>query len=360
MTEILLMTATIALLAWATGLVALTFALKVASRRAERRRAATERRWRGPLEELVLGGRTPRAPIGAERPVVRDMLLKYLSVLRGGEAAAIGDYLETSGFVDEAIERLGSRRGWDRAEAADLLGRVRSPKGVDALVATLDDANEDVRTVAARSLAAIHDPATVGALASTLGRPSRWTVSMVSEDLVEMGAEAVPALLDMLRADEHATVTAAVKILGEIRDPRATLAVTQLLRGSTDLNVRAQAAAALGKLGGAEARSALEMALRDPAWQVRSQAAKALGHAGGPGTAARLAHAIFDDNWWVRVNCAEALARLGDQGRDELLRLLDAPDRFVREQCLGVAQEHGLVIPARAAAPPVSSESGPA
>ena len=342
MTQLLVAIATVGLFLWAAALVTITFVLKVLSRRARRRREAIERRWRGPLEALVLQGRTPPSPSGAERVVLRDTLLKYLSVLRGSEAATVIKYLEDAGFVDEAIVRLGANHTWDRADAAEFLGRARSRKGVPALVAALDDESEDVRTVAARSLAGIRDPSTVEALASTLGRPSRWTVSMVAEDFMEMGPEAVPALLDMLDPDKHATAVAAVKILGEIRDPRATIPIVVLLRRAENLNMRAQAAAALGKLGGLEARAALETALEDPAWQVRSQAAKALGRLAAPGTGAVLARTIFDANWWVRVNCAEALAELGREGWDELRRLTQASDRYVREQCIGVMQQYAL------------------
>lgn len=313
------------------------------ARRAGRRRDTLERAWRKPVEALALHGLNPPSPSGAERVVVRDMLLRYLSVLRGGGSAAIVGYLEDAGFVDEAIAQLHAGRIWNRAEAAEFLGRARSRKGLPALVAALDDASEDVRTVAARSLAAIRDPSSVKALASTLGRPSRWTVTMVAQDLMEMGPEAVPALLDMLSSDEHATVVAAVKILGELRDPRATVPIVILLRRSENLNMRAQTAAGLGKLGGSEAKAALETALHDPAWQVRSQAAKALGRLAAPGTARLLARTIVDPNWWVRVNCAEALAELGTEGWDELQRLAQAPDRYVREQCIGVMQQYGAV-----------------
>jgi len=344
MTQLLVTIASVTLLLWSAGLVTLTFALMVASRRTRRRREALERRWRGPLEALVLHGRIPPPPSAAERVVVRDMLLTYLGFLRGGEAETIIAYLEDAGFVEEAVTRLRGNHIWDRAEAAEFLGRARSRKGVPALVAALDDDSEDVRTVAARSLAGIRDSATVQALATTLGRPSRWTVSMVAEDLMEMGPEAVPALLDMLASDTHATAVAAVKILGEIRDPRATVFIVILLRESENVNMRAQAAAALGKLGGPEARAALETALQDPGWQVRSQAAKALGRLAAPGTAPLLARAIFDSSWWVRVNCAEALAELGDEGWRELRRLTQASDRYVREQCIGVMQQYGRTV----------------
>jgi beta-lactamase regulating signal transducer with metallopeptidase domain len=58
MTQLLIAIASVTLLLWAAGLVMFTFALKVGSRRARRRRAALQRRWREPLEQLVLHGRT--------------------------------------------------------------------------------------------------------------------------------------------------------------------------------------------------------------------------------------------------------------------------------------------------------------
>ncbi len=104
-----------------------------------------------------------------------------------------------------------------------------------------------------------------------------------------------------------------------------------MLRES-DLNLRAQAAAALGKLGGPDAEQALLDSLEDAEWQVRAQAAKALGRIGHPGVALRLAQAMPDESWWVRVNCAEALARLGAAGGRQLDLLTRHDDRFVRDK----------------------------
>jgi HEAT repeat protein len=110
----------------------------------------------------------------------------------------------------------------------------------------------------------------------------------------------------------------------------------------SDLNLRAQAAAALGKLGGPDAERALLAALDDPQWQVRAQAAKALGRVAHPATAADLAMAMPDDNWWVRVNCAESLARLGAEGRRQLELLTHHDDRFVRDQANAVLDVYGV------------------
>ena len=130
----------------------------------------------------------------------------------------------------------------------------------------------------------------------------------------------------------------AVRVLGEIRDSRAEPVLIELLRGASDLNVRARAAAALGAVGGALALPALSSALRDDEWQVRAQAAASLGALGDRGSVAALSAAVEDESWWVRRNCAEALGGLGDPGREALRTLAGSPDRYVRDRCAAVLQ----------------------
>jgi HEAT repeat protein len=348
--ELVLSVAVVGLLLWAAILIAATVIIKILGERRLRRRVALERRWRAPVEALILDDREFTPPSDRRsRAMVLDLLLRYLDRLRGREAEVIGAFLERKGLLDQALADLTSRRRWTRAAAADILGRARSRRAVPGLVRALRDPNEDVRTVAARGLAGIRDPSSIAALAEALAMPSRWTMSMVADDLMAMGPEAVPALLDMLVIGSHNVRVAVVQILGEIRDPRAIHRLVKLLRNSPEVNMRAQTAAALGKLGGQEAEAALEVALNDGAWQVRAQAAKALGRIGHTAMAPRLAAAIHDENWWVRVNCAEALLELGDAGWTTLQELTISPDRYVREQCVGVLQQYAL--PPVAAAP---------
>jgi HEAT repeats len=304
-------------------------------------RALVAERLRAPVEACVLEGESlPRVPSSALDALL-EVVLRYMSVVRGRDADRLADGLAAQGVVADLLQRLQARPAWRRAEAADMLGKLRMREAVPALVTALDDPSEDVRTVAARGLAAIRDPAAVPALARALSDPSRWTLSMIAENLMAMGPSAVPPLLDLLRSDEHNVRVAVVQVLGEIRDPAATPALIEVLREG-DLNLRAQAAAALGKLGGPDAEHALLDALRDPEWQVRAQAAKGLGRVARPDAASSLALAMPDDNWWVRVNCAESLARLGAEGRRQLELLTSHGDRFVRDQASAVLEVYGV------------------
>lgn len=339
MTQQLLIFCTVALFAWSFGLVVFTVALRAITAWRRRRWQRGEDTWRSPVEAFVLNDTPLPASSRSGRRVIREMLLRYLAVLHGEEAKRIVAYLEGSGSVAAAVRQLRARNRWRRVAAASQLGRMRSQLAVQPLITALHDESEDVRTVAARSLAAIGRPEAVHALATALGDQSRWTASRVAADLVEMGSFAVPTLLEIVGGEKKEAAVSAVRVLGEIRDPRAVPSLAEILQRSGDLNMRAQAARALGKIASLQATERLRTALTDDAWQVRAQAATALGALGDPKNVDILTAAIADHSWWVRRNCAEALGRLGTAGGQALLLLSTSPDRYVRDRCLAVLEE---------------------
>lgn len=333
------------LFAWAVSLTVMALVLRLLRARDQRRRVTVERAWRGPVDDLVLEG-VPLPPVPPrDEPVVLELLLRYRGLLRGPEAGHITDYLERQGYVERAVQGLHARSRWQRASSAVLLGRMRSDAAVAALVAQMDDEDDDVRMAAARSLAAIGDPAAVQALTAALADPSRWTATTVASDLVEMGPAAVPTLLEIAAGGgsggpeaREAAVTA-VRVLGEIRDPRAEPVLIRLLEQAEDIDLRARAAAALGELGGSLTPPALRAALHDPAWQVRAQAASSIGALGDRESVAALSAAVADREWWVRRNCAEALGALGRPGREALAELSSSADPYVSDRCRAVLEE---------------------
>lgn len=333
------------LLAWAVALSVVAVGHRLLRRRDLHRWRTVEVDWRGRVDGLVMEG-VPLPPVARrEQPVVLELLLRYRAMLRGPEAARITDYLEDQGYVERAVEGLRSRNRWRRAAAASLLGRMKSDAAVTALIGLMSDESDDVRMAAARSLAAIGDPRAVEALASALGDPSRWTATTVATDLVEMGPAAVPALIQIAsaggspRSGAHEASVTAVRVLGEIRDPRAEPVLIDVLEHAGDLDLRARAAAALGTVGGPSAPPTLRAALRDVAWQVRAQAATSLGALGDRESVPALSEAIEDESWWVRRNCADALGELGAPGVAALRELSTSHDRYVRDRCIAVLQE---------------------
>ncbi len=346
------------LLAWAVALACVAVGLRLFQSREARRRRRVVAAWRGPIDDLVLDGAPLPTPPPREQPIVLDLLLRYRAMLRGPEAERITAYLEEQGYVRQAVEGLRARNRWSRAASASLLGRMKSDAAVAALVELMSDDSDDVRMTAARSLAAIGDPAAVDALATALADSSRWTATTVATDLIEMGPASVPTLIEIASAADsgkegaHDAAVTAVRVLGEIRDPRAEPVLIRLLESSGNLNVRARAAAALGAVGGPLTPPALRDALRDDAWQVRAQAAASLSALGDRESIPALSAAIKDESWWVRRNCAEALGALGQPGREALRALATSEDRYVRDRSLAVLQDLELADRHTVAPPP--------
>jgi HEAT repeat protein len=349
--ESILIASVLALFGWAVAMALFTVWLRIWSRRRRRAWQAAEDEWRPLVKAFVLEGAQLSSPSGLERRVTLDLLLRYASLLRGAESERIVAFLEREGYVADTLLELRARNRWKRAQAAGLLGRMRSQRAVGPLIRALRDESPDVRTMAAHSLAAIGDRRAIAALAAALADSSRWAASTVATDLIEMGAEVVPTLVEIaLRAegrgaDAHEAAVTAVRVLGEIRDPRATPALLGLLEQSADLDLRARAAAALGTIGGPQAARALAEALQDPAWQVRAQAATGLGALGDVLVVPSLKRAIYDESWWVRRNCAEALGRLGATGQLALEELSESSDRYVRDRALAVLEALANVAP---------------
>jgi HEAT repeat protein len=93
-----------------------------------------------------------------------------------------------------------------------------------------------------------------------------------------------------------ATAIAEINQLVRTRNTEQGVArLGELLDGSSDPRVRARAAWALGRLGGANAVDLLSRAVRDDSVDVRLQAAQALGQAGGDHALPALASLLQND-----------------------------------------------------------------
>jgi HEAT repeat protein len=103
------------------------------------------------------------------------------------------------------------------------------------------------------------------------------------------------------------------------------------------LNVRAQAAAALGKIGDMRAVPAITARLADENAGVRVQAAQALGVLKVQSSMPMLTERLYDDYWWVRFRAAEALYLLGAPGLAVLHSFQGAQDDagVIARQILG-------------------------
>lgn len=280
------------------------------------------------------------SPAWLGRDLLVDLCMERVRTAPGRERERLVAWLQEAGHVSRWIEQLRSRSEWKRANAAERLGVLKTPSGVEPLVAALADPVFDVRMRAAKALGALGGERARRALVDALTEENRWSVIRITDLLAQMGPDVVGELLaafpDMARASRLATLD----LVAHIGDAAATPFLVELV-DELDRDVRARACSALGRIGDERAIPRLVAALHDSEWPVRAMAAKALGERGAEVALDELKPALRDREWWVRSNAAEAMRKLGPRGLDALVSMVDDQDRFARDQALSMLETSG-------------------
>jgi HEAT repeat protein len=134
----------------------------------------------------------------------------------------------------------------------------------------------------------------------------------------------------------------AAQVLGQLRASEARLRLGDAGIRGKDVDLRAQAALALGKIGDPEDVPKLLAACEDEASPVRAQAANALGMIGDVSSIPVLQELMLDQDWWVRLNASQALANMGIVGERALAEVLEGPDRFARQRAAATLEVRGV------------------
>ncbi len=209
--------------------------------------------------------------------------------------------------------------------AAMALGRLRDPRAVEPLIQALKHPNCEVRYVAAVALGEIGDARAIDPLVEALA--DHWGSDELLPSVREAAAIALAKLgeVEWKEIVEIDDFSHGLERLAESGDPRL---LTPLLRASRDPHssgVRADAVAALGKLGDPRAVQLLIAATMDDDWEVRSHAFEALGEL------------KTDEGFEFLVGEAEEgshcavgeLAKYGDvRGTDAVVELIDHCERW--------------------------------
>ena len=259
------------------------------------------------LAASLAGGRTdPRllrrlvALLDDPTPAVRHASLDALTRRAAGSTQALYDALCGTPVLalDELREQdsLAARHDSAATEAA-LSPQTRQPSGTGAA---------QTETVAP-GLVVVTVPSGRAGSAGTLPRPLRASA---------LPSEQTRTLLLVLRAcaasAEQALLPAAARFLADARP-----------------DVRAAAVRTLAVLG--DRVETFVPALSDPDGRVRAEAVAALGRLGARSLAGRLAAALSDRDHGVRAAAAAALTRLDGAGRLLLMHAMRGPDRFAAD-----------------------------
>ncbi len=224
-----------------------------------------------------------------------------------------------------------------RERAVELLAEAGAQEAMPALLALLRrEEHLLVRWKALHALQALSGVWTAGE-APPAGEMAVWR------------DEAVVELMAQLRSESARKRWEAAEGLGRLGAPQAVPALVETLRDPHAF-VRWAAAQALGQIGGTTAIPLLLALVQDPDRLVRRSAVDALGHLHAASVGPALRRALRDPDPTVCRNAIEAVARQGDAEAVESLASLlhasgDAWVRYSAAEALGVVGDHRAVAP---------------
>lgn len=177
------------------------------------------------------------------------------------------------------LRELAKDPNWEvRSNAVRVIGEVRDQELLPEVHALLGDQQMEVRESASRVLTLIGDSSSRAPLRKALSDAAAPVRSHAAEALIMLGGvEDLPALGQLLEKDVEPSVRAIVAMsLGSVHDPAVVPVLVAALDDESAI-VRGEAAGAIGAVGDASGRPALEkIASSDPDSSVRERAALAL------------------------------------------------------------------------------------
>jgi HEAT repeat protein len=245
--------------------------------------------------------------------------------VRSAGALALGPF-QDSRTVEPLLKLLHDPVPLVRSAAVQALGQLQSSNVIGELAGLLRDPDPTVRLRAARGLDKLgwhpEDDASRTAYVLASGK---------LEDLVDLGADGIQPLVELLNSDTPEKQLAAVKALGAINDPRIPKLMQQALHKSSGM-VRLAALDTLAQLADASAFEAVQHLFKDQASNIRAAAVATAVSCKDKSAVPLIVSLLRDVSWEVRLEAAKGLGRIGDETViEELCRVLQDPDHDVRE-----------------------------
>lgn len=296
--------------------------------------------------------------------VVHDPPGSHEAVAMGSHAALMRDgrFLGVKTFSDDEIQLLVAiqEHGFDYLKDG-------AQSALQDLLAIMNENEGMVRDAAAEMLSLAPKPQTTKFLVEELAREKVQDVAV--QVLTDIGAEALPDLIQACDSPDPAVRANAVRSLGDIGDQVAATAVFSRLT-DTNAQVRAAAANALGHMDAARVIPLLAEGLRDADPERQDQIVAAIPSIGEsliPGLAATLergdtaskeaaafmlgkidsesvvpllGRASEDQDWSVAWYAAQALAEIGNE--DCVRYLIALLDRHIADE--GTVQLHSAAV----------------
>jgi HEAT repeat protein len=206
---------------------------------------------------------------------ITQTLQDPMPAIRRAAATALGE-LGSPEAIPALAQALADPDSDVRVEAVRTLSVIDDERVVDALISALKDPESKVREVANEALIRWSSPAVARRLVESLRSPVLR--KPVSELLARMGGSAVEPLVNIL-VEGYPELAPTV---GETLEQLVGREVFLERLGSMDPEERLRSVLALGAMGGREAIDGLSRALSDPNEQIRIRAVRLLGELGDP------------------------------------------------------------------------------
>ncbi len=336
-------------LAWLTlSLVALIvlglLVLRWARWRNEPRMAAFEARWQPLLMRCMAGEdvrlQLPRLAARERWPFMKLWLHSQMSV-QGPGRQRLADLGAAMGCREMALRRLRSTHYSERMVGLLALGFLRDASSTPQLLERLSLGSNHTVIYAGRALLEIDEAAHADAVLKALLACEGLDLSLASVMLKAFRR----ALHEAMRAQRPDALQGNTRVLAWLRLARAlklqmpTPWLAPFLTPEQDTEVLI---AAIRLVQGEQGADLVAAQATHADWRVRAQAARALGYIGGMQEVPLLLQLVTDAQWWVRYRAAQALLRIPGMVQSQVLERVTATgDRYALSMFHAVLAEGG-------------------
>ncbi len=237
-------------------------------------------------------------------------LLRSVAVLGLGLVVGITPTRAQETF-DDLVANLKSPTARTRQDAARRLGESRRREAVSPVSALVRDPEQRVRLEVVRALCALRDLSAIPALVTALQDGDATVRDESISALVEIYAERdrtgpVGRFLENFSDEYERSSVPPFTVV----EPSVFRGLSAALKGDERTDLRANAAYAIGILGGGSSIPDLVSALQDPAGEVRAAAATALGKTATAEEGRALIPLLADSNTTVRNRALQSIGVL--------------------------------------------------
>lgn len=315
------------------GFIAAAAALRVRNTRKAKRWSALERDWGALVKRVSSSPTSVSAPAVAPRDRLYfvDYLYRSAVASTDREHSRLLAHLARP-FLDAVARRATEGDSWQRARALQTVAELGEGRFRSLLVNGLDDDAEIVVLAATQALAREH-PDAVGEVLNRLPRYRRWDARLLRATLTRFGASAAPAISARF-ADttlEPPLRAVCAEALADLDYPYGADTAAACLGEETDTDLLASCLRLLRRTGTAAHAEMVRPLCESADPVVRAQAVAALARIGQAGDLERLKQALIDPSPWV--------ARRAESGLEQRLESAPRPAAFMMGELRPVSGE---------------------